>query len=221
VVQGTIGIGLGLVAAPVATLLEPGLMPGLVLVLTTLLPLVTLLGERDDIDWHGLTWSLPARVLGTAGGVWLVAVADDRVLGVVVGVMVLVAVVLTVRAVVLPINRASLSVAGLLGGVAGTATSIGGPPFALLYQHRPARQVRTTMAVYFTIGAGLSLVGLLVGGQLAWDQVRTALFLLPAVVVGAVLAVPLRNRLQGPAFRYAVLAICATSAVVLLVRSLA
>jgi uncharacterized membrane protein YfcA len=159
-------------------------------------------------------------VLGTAGGVWLVAAADRRVLGVAVGVMVLVAVALTVRAVVVPINRATLTAAGLLSGVAGTATSIGGPPFALLYQHRAPRQVRTTMAVYFTIGAALSLLGLLLGGQLDWHQVRTALLLLPAVVVGALLAVPLRGRLDGPAFRLAVLAVCATSAVVLVVRSL-
>jgi uncharacterized membrane protein YfcA len=219
-VQGTVGLGLGLVSAPVVTLLEPALMPGLLLVLAVLLPLVTLLGERDDIDWYGLNWSLPPRVLGTAGGVWLVAAADRRVLGVAVGVMVLVAVALTVRAVVVPINRATLTAAGLLSGVAGTATSIGGPPFALLYQHRAPRQVRTTMAVYFTIGAALSLLGLLLGGQLDWHQVRTALLLLPAVVVGALLAVPLRGRLDGPAFRLAVLAVCATSAVVLVVRSL-
>ena len=219
-VQGTVGIGLGLVAAPVVTLLEPDLMPGLVLVLTTLLPLVTLLGERDDIDWRGLGWSMPTRLVGTAGGVWLVAVADDRVLGVAVGVMVLAAVALTAWAVVVPLNPGTLATAGLLGGVAGTATSIGGPPFALLYQHRPPRQVRTTMAVYFTIGAGLSLVGLLVGGQLSWEQVRHALVLVPAIVVGALLAVPLRRGLAGPWFRYAVLGVCATSALVLLVRSL-
>lgn len=219
-VQGTVGLGLGLVAAPVVTLTEPELMPGLLLVLAALLPLVTLLGERDDIDWHGLNWSLPARMLGTAGGVWLVAVADRRVLGVAVGVMVLIAVALTVRAVVVPINRVSLTAAGLIGGVAGTATSIGGPPFALLYQHRAPRQVRTTMAVYFTIGAALSLVGLLLGGQLDWHQVRAALLLLPAVVLGALLAVPLRRRIDGPGFRLTVLAVCATSAVVLVVRSL-
>jgi uncharacterized membrane protein YfcA len=220
-VQGTVGLGLGLVAAPVVTLLEPALMPGLLLVLAALLPLVTLLGERDDIDWHGLNWSLPTRMIGTAGGVWLVAAADHRVLGVAVGVMVLIAVAITLRSVVVPINWATLAGAGLLGGVAGTATSIGGPPFALLYQHRPPRQVRTTMAVYFTVGAALSLVGLLLGGQLDGHQVRTALLLLPAVVVGALLAVPLRSRLDGPAFRLTVLAVCATSAVVLVVRSLA
>ena len=41
-VQGLVGLGLGLVAAPVVTLLEPSLMPDLLLWLALLLPLVTL-----------------------------------------------------------------------------------------------------------------------------------------------------------------------------------
>ncbi len=219
-VQGTVGLGLGLVAAPVVTLVDPGLMPGLMLMLGMLLPLITLVGERTDIHWHGVGWSLPAYVVGTTGGVWLVAVADERALGFAVGVMVLVAVVLTVRAVVVPMTRATLLGVGLVSGVAGTATSIGGPPFALLYQHRPAHQARTTMAVYFAAGAAMSLVALLLGGQLTGEQVSRALLLSPVMVVGALLAVPLRRRLVGGWFRTAVLAVCATSAVVLVMRSL-
>ena len=41
VVQGTLGLGLGLVAAPVVTLVEPDLMPDFLLVLAFLLPMVT------------------------------------------------------------------------------------------------------------------------------------------------------------------------------------
>ena len=60
----------------------------------------------------------------------------------------------------LPINRGTLLPAGLLSGFAGTATSIGGPPLALLYQHSDRPGVRTTLAVYFTTGAAISLTGL-------------------------------------------------------------
>ena len=114
--QGTIGIGLGMIAAPVVVLLAPELMPGTMVVLVAILPLLTLVGERADIDWRGLGWSLPSRLVGTAGGVWLVATTDDRVLGVAVGVMVLVAVALTVRAVVVPINRGTLAAPASSGG---------------------------------------------------------------------------------------------------------
>ena len=220
VVQGTLGLGLGLVAAPVVTLVEPDLMPDFLLVLAFLFPMVTLAGERADVDWHGLRWSLPTRVVGTAVGVWLVAALSDRLLSLAVAVMVLLAVALTGRSVVVPVNRGTLAGAGLLSGVAGTTTSIGGPPMVLLYQHRPAREVRTTMAVYFLVGAFLSLVGLLVVGELERDHVLLALMAVPVVVVGAVVSTRLRGRFDGPRFRAAVLVLCVASSLALLVRAL-
>ena len=69
VVQSVVGLGLGLVAAPVVTLVEPSVMPELMLWLAVAMPLVTLAGEREDIDWRGLAWAFPPRCVGTVGGV--------------------------------------------------------------------------------------------------------------------------------------------------------
>lgn len=138
-VQGVVGIGLGLVAAPVMTLVAPQLMPGTMLLLVSTYPLITLAREREDIDWRSIGWTFPTRVVGTAVGVALVAVADDRQLGIAVGLMVLLAVLLSARTVAVPVNRGTLSLAGLVSGVTGTTSSIGGPPFALLLSHRPPR----------------------------------------------------------------------------------
>ncbi len=220
IVQSVVGLGLGLVAAPVTALVAPELMPGLMIALAMVLPCLTLAIERDEIDWRGLAWSLPPRIVGTSVGVWVVASFSDRSLGIAVGVMVLAAVALTWRAVRVPINRGTLMTAGLVSGVTGTATSIGGPPMALLYQHRPARQIRTTLAVYFLIGAALSLAGLAASGELTGQEVTLAALLLPVVLAGALAGVRLRRRLDPGAVRIAVLVVCAVSALALLVRSL-
>jgi uncharacterized protein len=219
-VQAVVGLGIGLVAAPVITLAAPQLMPGVLIVLALLLPCFTLVHDHHDIDWHGLSWSLPARVVGTAGGVWVVTHFTDSQLGLFIGSIVLLAVLVTWRAVTVPVNRTTLGVAGFVGGVTGTATSIGGPPFALLYQHRPPTQIRTTMAVYFLIGAAISLVGLTVSGDLTRHQVAVAGLLVPAVLLGALAGIPLRRRLPLHVVRPAVLLVSALSALVLLVRSL-
>jgi uncharacterized protein len=219
-VQAVVGLGIGLVAAPVITLVAPQLMPGVLLSLAFVLPIVTLVEERRDIDWFGLNWSLPARVVGTAIGVWVVATFTADQLGVFIGTIVLLAVLLTWHAVTVPINRGSLAAAGFVGGVTGTATSIGGPPFALLYQHRPHRQIRTTMAVYFLIGAGISLAGLALSGDLTRHQVAVGALLLPAVVLGVVVGSPLRRLLPTHRVRGAVLLVSAASALVLVLRSL-
>jgi uncharacterized membrane protein YfcA len=134
--------------------------------------------------------------------------------------MVLVSVALTAKAVVVPVNRGSLVAAGLASGITGTATSIGGPPLAILLQHRSPRQIRTTLAVYFLLGAAFSLTGLLLGGRLEARTLLLALVLSPCLVLGLALARLLHGRLPRERVRFAVLGVCAASAVVLLVRSL-
>lgn len=219
-VQGLVGLGLGLVAAPVTMLLEPALMPDLLLWLAMLLPVVTLVREHHDIDWRGLGWAVSARVPGTALGVYLVGVFSERALGVAVGGMVLVSVLLTARAVVVPVNRGTLVAAGVASGVTGTATSIGGPPMALLLQHRSPRQIRSTLGVYFLLGAGLSLAGLGLTGGLERSTFLLAMLMVPCLVLGFVVSRALHRFVPRHRVRTGVLLVCGASAVVLLFRSI-
>jgi uncharacterized membrane protein YfcA len=219
-VQSAVGLGVGLVAAPVTSLLEPDLMPGALLMVALLMPCLTLFRDHHDIDWRGLNWSLPGRVVGTVVGVWVVATLSHRELGIAIGVVVLLAAALTWRAITVPINRGTLSGAGFASGITGTATSIGGPPIAILYQHRPAREIRTTMAVYFLVGAALSLVALFVSGDLTSEQAVAAAELLPFLAVGAAVGALGRRSVPEHVIRPAVLLVSSASALVLLVRSL-
>lgn len=219
-VQGLVGLGLGLVAAPVTMLLEPALMPDLLLWLAMLFPLVTLMREHDDIDWRGLAWSVTARVPGTTVGVYLLTVFSKRTLGIAVALMVLMSVATTARSIVVPVNRSSLVTAGFASGVTGTATSIGGPPLAILYQHRSAEQIRSTLGVYFVVGAALSLVGIAIGGGLEESTFVLAMAFAPLLLVGLAMSHFLRRLVPRERVRMAVLVVCAVSALVLLVRSL-
>ncbi len=220
-IQGLVGLGLGLVAAPIVTLLDPSLMPELMLVLAALLPFFTLIHSHSDIDWHGLGWVLTARVPGTGLGVLLLAWFSDRAVGIAVALMVLLAVALTLTAVEVPVRPGTLAAAGLLSGVSGTATSIGGPPVALLYQHRSPEQIRSTLAVLFTMGAAMSLFGIWLGGDFEEQTLLLALLLTPCLAIGAWIGASLHGVFPDRGIRYAVLGICAASALVLLVRSLA
>lgn len=219
-VQGSIGLGLALVAAPVAMLVEPSLMPGLLVCLASVYPVLTLIREWRDADWRGLGWAFAGRLPATVLGAWIVSVASVRVMGVLVGVMVLVTVVLTVRLVRLPLRPWTLAGAGAVGGITGTATAIGGPPLALVYQHEPGPRVRATLAVFFMGGGLLSLAALAAVGELRAQQVTTALVLAPCLGVGFALAVLVQRRVDAGRTRVAVLTVCALSALTLLARSL-
>jgi uncharacterized protein len=218
-VQAVVGLGLGLLTAPIVALLEPSLVPVLTLWLALLISGLNLADEHEHVDWRSTAWSLPARVPGTLVGAWLVATFSETEIGVVLAVMVLVAVGLTVHTVSVPLNPVSLSTAGFVAGATGTATSIGGPPIALLYQRERPEVVRATLSVFFFVGVIMSLVGLAISGSLGRTPSEVALVLSPVVVVGYVVGRFSRGYVDGPAFRHGVLVVCTVSAVALLVRS--
>ncbi|WP_312888318.1 sulfite exporter TauE/SafE family protein [Nonomuraea rhodomycinica] len=221
VVQGSVGFGLGLVAAPVLTLVDPGVMPGAMQVANMTLPLLTLAAEWRRVDWRGLGFAVLGRLPGSAVGAVIVVHVSVHALGVLVGAMVLVAVVLTASALAVPRNGATIAGAGFVSGVTGTATGIGGPPIALVYQHAKGPQIRATLAMFFFLSAAQSLVILAAVDRLPARALATGGLLLVPMALGFAVSGPLRRYLDGGKVRTAVLAVAATSAVVLITQSLA
>ncbi|MFS2056115.1 sulfite exporter TauE/SafE family protein, partial [Variovorax sp. CT11-76] len=62
-------------------------------------------------------------------------------------------------------GRGAFVGAGLVTGITETATGIGGPPLALVYQHQPAPTMRSTIALCFLLGELVSLAVLLATGR--------------------------------------------------------
>jgi hypothetical protein len=218
-VQAVVGLGLGLLSAPVVALAAPSLVPVLTLWLALLISGLNLLDEHEHVDWRSTAWSLPARVPGTVVGAWLVAGFTEEQIGVVLAVMVLLAVALSVRTLDVPINPATLATAGFVAGVTGTATSVGGPPIALLYQRGDPKVVRATMSVFFFVGVILSLGGLALSGALHREPSLLALDLAPGVVLGYVVGRRTRSLVDRTVFRWGVLVVCTLSSLILLGRS--
>lgn len=219
-VQGSVGLGLGLLAAPVFALVDPTLVPGTILLTTSVLPMLTSLRERQDVDWRGLGFALLGRAPGTAVGVYIVATQPPSTTALVVAVVVLGAVALSVTTWEARPTPRALIAAGMISGVGGTATSIGGPPVALLYQRSGGPTLRATMGMYFLIGNVSSLLALAAAGQVVERDVTRAMLLLPFLLTGFLLSGPLRRHVDGSRLRVAVLVVSAGSAVLLLVRTL-
>jgi uncharacterized membrane protein YfcA len=217
--QGAVGLGVGLVVAPVLGLTEPELLPGLALWLAVAYPLLTLTRDWRSADASGLAWALGARLPGTVVGVWLVAITPIKVLSVLVGAMVLVAVALTARSFHVKLTRGSLVGAGFVSGITGTATSIGGPPLAIVYQREETDVLRATLGVYFCVGAAFSLVGLGATGEMTLREFQLFLLLTPMLLLGFLVSGPIRERLDHARVRAALLSVCAAGAAVLIVRS--
>ncbi|MGE5289628.1 MAG: sulfite exporter TauE/SafE family protein [Micromonosporaceae bacterium] len=217
-VQGGAGFGLGVVAAPTLTLLDPSLMPGALLVAASVLPMLIFAREPGHTDWRGLSWAFAGRLAGTAAGTAVVAVLSVRALGAMVGVIVLMAVVLTAMRSRIAKNPGTLLSAGFVSGATGTASAIGGPPIALLYQRETGPRIRATLAVFFCIGSVISLAALAGAGHLPGRAVAAGAGLIPFVAAGFGLSAPLRKYLDNGRMRAAVLMLATFSAVVLIIR---
>jgi uncharacterized membrane protein YfcA len=217
VVQGSVGFGLALVAAPFLAILDPALVPVPLLVVTLVQAVLGLVREHADTDWSGVSWALLGRLPGIALGVLAVStLPPGTFLAVVAGTVLVCAALSAVRWQPRPTVPALL-VAGMVSGAGGTAASIGGPPVALLYQGQDGPRVRATLAAYFTAGTLLSLGGLLLGGQVSADALWSAALLLPFMAAGFWVSNPARRLLDRGWVRPAVLAVSAGGALVLLV----
>lgn len=219
VMQGSVGYGMNLVAAPIFALLDPTLIPVPLLLVSTVHAVLTVGREYRHADWSGVGWAMVGRVPGSVLGVLAVALLPQRPFSVVVGVAVLVCVALSLISWHPRPTPRALVVAGVAGGTFGTAATIGGPPIALLYQHETGPTIRATMASYFAIGSLVSVGALAIGGQVHGDPIGKSALLLPFLVAGFLLSGPLRKVLDGGWMRPAVLGVAAISAAALIMRS--
>jgi uncharacterized membrane protein YfcA len=182
-VQGAIGIGFALIVAPVLGFLRPELLPVCLLALMLPLNFYVAWRERRAIDLVGVGWITAGRLLGTLGGLWILTALSATSLNLLIGAATMAAALAALAAPAFMPKAGSCIAAGLVTGVTETATGVGGPPLALLYQHRLTASLRATIAVCFCVGEMVSLALLAATGRLDLEQVLLAALFLPAVAV--------------------------------------
>ncbi len=89
---------------------------------------------------------------------------------------------------------------------------------AITYQNSDPQVARATLALFFGVGALMSMVALMVSGEIGQRQFELALLLLPGVIIGFAGSNWLTEHLHGDRARRFILALCAASAIVLLVE---
>lgn len=218
--QGATGIGFAMLVAPVATLIDPSLVP--VAILVWMLPLNAFVTwrERRHIDLRGAGWITISRVLATPLGIWLLVAIPENYLGYLIGGSTILAALVSLVAPAFTPRPAAFLAAGAVTGISETATGVGGPPLALVYQHRPAAEMRATVALCFLVGEVISLIGLAIGGRFFGSELTLSLWLLPAVVVGVWVSSLVHRRVGGKGLRYGILVFALVSGVVVILSTL-
>jgi uncharacterized protein len=218
-VQGSTGVGFALIVAPVLALLKPDLVPVCLLVLMIPLNVYVAWRERAALDRSGATWITAGRFLGTFGGLWLLTALTSSHVNILIGAATILAAVTTLIGPSFTPGRAAFVAAGVITGITETATGIGGPPLALVYQHQAAARLRSTIAFCFLVGELMSLAILATAGRVSASQFEAALMLVPTLAIGAAVSRLTHDRIGGRPLRLFVLLFAIVSGIVLLTRS--
>ncbi|BBY88052.1 sulfite exporter TauE/SafE family protein [Mycolicibacterium tokaiense] len=218
--QASIGFGMGMLAAPVVAIVDPSLIPGTLIMLATLVTLLVSLREREAIDLSGAKWALVGRVPGTIAGALLLAALPERGLAVMLAAVVLLGVVLTSAGWVPAARPRNVVLAGATSGLLGTATSIGGPPMALVWQRNSGARLRGTMSSFFLVGSLMSLAALWFTGAVTGHTLTTFAVFIPAAALGYVLSRYVNRLLDPVRLRRLAIGVSALGAVVLITQQL-
>ncbi|WP_376099187.1 hypothetical protein ACE7GA_10590 [Roseomonas sp. CCTCC AB2023176] len=217
VVQLAAGIGFGLVGASLLLAVDPRLVP----VPFAAAGIVLLFGQ-----WRSNAASVPKGVLlpsvlgvvaGTVVGMGLAVAWPELGSRRGCGVVVLVAVALSLLVPPLrptgPTLAAAAAVSGAMGGIAGTH----GPLMGLAVTGMTAQAVRGFLGLFWMIAYGTILVIALPAGRIHPGDLWMAVALLPGLALGAALSGPARRWLVGPRLRWAILLLATVSGAALVI----
>jgi len=220
IAQGSIGVGFGIVSAPILAIVDPSLVPGPLLVLAVTTSAIVAVRDRRDFRLGNLAYALAGRLPASVLGGLTASLLSPRMFLLVFGSLILLAVLLSLSGLRFAPTKRSLFGAGLASGYMGTITSVGTPPMAIVYQHSPGAEVRANMSAFLVVGGLASILSLAVFGAFDWADLMLSLKLLPALLIGTLLSKPLSLYMDAGWMRPAMLVLCAAASALLLIRAL-
>ena len=220
-VKGTTGFGFALVASPLLLhLWEPLVMVPILIPTGIVADILIVTQNRHRLEWGRVAPMAAAGVLGIPLGTVILLVVPSTALKIGVALVVLVSATILMSGATVNISRERVasSVAGFMGGLLLTSTTISGPPVTLfLINQRWAKDAfRSSLALFFLTLQGFAIVSLAVSGVLTVETLVLSAALWPSVILGYALAVRMLPHIPQDVFlRIATLVVMATGVLAL------
>src|SRR5882757_8991088 len=219
IIQGSIGFGLAAVVAPILLLVNKIFLPGPMMVTSMLLTSLIAWRDREHAVWSEVGVGTIGRIIGMLPAALPLRFLSGPGYELLFAVAVLTGVFISMAGWHVRLTLRNLFFTAIGSGFVSTVSAVGGPPMALVYQNEQARKIRGTLNAIFTIGTPISLLGLWWAGQrpnaavrLGVPELTLGFLMMPAVVVGFLLAHCTAARFNARHPRPTILALAAARA---------
>jgi uncharacterized protein len=223
-VGGLTGFGFALILAPnLMLLLSPKTAIPVVTLLSVVLNSVLFYETRKWANPRDIRPLIVSGILGMLCGALLLIYLNVPLLKLLTGAVIIPFAVALLLDVKIKTDSKFLQIPmGLLSGFLGGSTSMSGPPVVLFFQNSGLEKkvFRANLLVYFFLIYPLTLPTYWVGGLLTSEVLSTALFTVPAMVIGALLGAKLVHRVDEKLFRRITLFLVIASGVFSIVTGL-
>ena len=145
VLQGSIGFGLSVVAAPVLLLLNPVFVPGPMMLAAIFLVILIAVRHRRDVIARDIALATVGRVIGTLPAAYAISRMPRSFYELLFAVLVLIAVTISILGWHVRPTPRHVVLAAILSGFVGTMSSIGGPAMAIVYQNETGPRFAHTL----------------------------------------------------------------------------
>ena len=223
--QGLTGFGYSLFSLPLLVLFMPASSAVPVLSVTSLfLNFMVYHRARGEVS---LVRLLPLMLAGVAGlpvGVWLLRSAEESVLKLIIGGVVVFSSVMLITGLRVRLRREKLAMVpvGLLSGVLNGSTTMSGPPVILFManQGHGKHSFRGGLAAYFLLLNLAAVPAFIAGGVLTGPVALNTAKLFPAVLAGTLLGIRLADSVKEKVFRKIVLFVLAALGILSIVTGI-
>lgn len=207
IVQGSVGVGLSLVAAPALVAIDPTFIPGPLLIVGQVVGIRHIIVEGRHTDWRAVRnalWGLP---VGLVAGLAVFELVPEKVRTVLIGALVAASALVLLAGFRLRQTRRTEIGGGLTCSFGAMAASLPGAPLAICFSEMSPPTLRSTSSVYIGIVGGAGIGLLAARGNFGIHELKLIGYALPGMFIGLGISRWVRPMLDRSWFRPAVLTV--------------
>ncbi|MCY3925512.1 MAG: sulfite exporter TauE/SafE family protein [bacterium] len=221
IVQGSVGVGLSLVAAPPLVAIDPTFIPGPLVIVGQIIGIRHIIVEGAHIDWRAFRHALWGLPVGLAAGFAVLELVPETVRTILIGALVAGSALVLLAGFRLRQTRRTEIAGGLTCSFGAIAAALPGAPLGICFSEMRPPVLRSTSSAYIAVVGGAGIALLAVRGNFGLHELKLIGYLAPGMFIGLAVSRLVRPFLDRTWFRPAVLTVALAGGVALIASQFA